>query len=145
MFNDRFLKILKAELCPYCGSCTKRVSETDVYGKEYKGREIIVCVNFPKCDSYVGTHKDGEPLGRLASKLLREERRKAHLNFDKIWREEIVDRSDLYKELSEFLQIPGEYTHIGMFSKSTCIKVQEWSKKRYTELKNDNNTSTAVN
>lgn len=56
--------VVHAKVCPYCKSSTKIISETEVYGREYKGRKLIACINFPKCDSYVGTHDDGTALGR---------------------------------------------------------------------------------
>ena len=44
--------VYNAEICPYCGGKTKVVTETEIYGKEYKGCKMIACVNFPECDSY---------------------------------------------------------------------------------------------
>ena len=49
-----------------------------------------------------------------------------------------MDRGKLYQELSEFLDLPAEYTHIGMFSETTCIKTENWAKKYYNELSNIN-------
>lgn len=120
--------VINAKICPYCKSETKIISETDVYGREYKGRKIIACINFPKCDSYVGCYDDGRPLGRLANIILRKSKKDAHYYFDKIWKQGYVERDDLYKHLSKFLNLPKEYTHIGMFSIKTCEKVIEWSK-----------------
>ena len=126
--------VIYAKICPYCKSKTKTISESDVYGREYKGRKIIACVNFPRCDSYVGTHDNGEALGRLANKALRAAKKNAHYWFDKIWKEKFAERSELYMYLSDYLELPGEYTHIGMFSLSTCNKVAEWPKERYKEI-----------
>lgn len=129
--------IINAKICPYCNSSTKIISESEVYGREYKGRKLIACVNFPKCDSYVGTHDDGTALGRIANKILRNNKKQAHFWFDKIWKEKHLDRSELYKELSEFLDLPPEYTHIGMFSERTCIKTENWAKEYYNKLLNN--------
>lgn len=129
------LKILNAEICPYCGCETKIVDEFFIYGKQYKNRNVICCVNFPKCDSYVGTHEDGSPLGRLADKELRSWKKSAHKYFDAIWKEELKDRSELYKDMSLYLGIPSEYTHIGMFQKTTCRKVIYWASNLYHKLK----------
>lgn len=130
----RHKDIINAKICPYCNSGVKMMSELQVYGRTYKNRIIITCKNYPKCDSYVGTHDDGMPLGRLANKNLRILKKTAHHHFDKLWREKDLKRGEAYSELSEFLEIDPEYTHIGMFSGSTCRKVIEWSKKRYAEL-----------
>jgi len=132
--SDYQLMVLRAEICPYCKSGTKIVSETEIYGKEYKGRKMFCCINFPNCDSYVGTHDDGSPLGRLARKELRLRKKYAHDSFDKIWMEKFVDRSDLYDDLAEFLQLPIEYTHIGMFNETTCLKTEVWAKQYYKNL-----------
>lgn len=125
--------IINAKICPYCKSNTEVVSETDIYGKEYKGRYMIRCRNI-NCDSYVGTHEDGTPLGRLANKSLRMAKKIAHLNFDRLWKEKYLERNEAYEELADHLNIPDEFCHIGMFKESTCKKVIEWSKKRYNDL-----------
>ena len=126
--------VITAKICPYCKSETRITTETEIYGREYRKRAVIACKNFPKCDSYVGTHDDGAALGRLASKALRYRKGQAHFWFDKIWKEKYVERGDLYQELSEFLDLVPEYTHIGMFSSETCLKVEEWAKKYYNEV-----------
>ena len=126
--------IINAKICPYCKSNVKIISETDVYGKEYKGRKIIACINFPKCDSYVGTHDDETALGRLANKELRIAKKNAHYWFDKHWKEGFINRGELYKYLSDYLELPSKYTHIGMFSIKTCNLTKEWAKQRYIEI-----------
>lgn len=134
------IDVIHAKICPYCKSKTKLISETDVYGKEYKGRKVIACINFPSCDSYVGTHDIGEALGRLANKTLRTAKKNAHYWFDKIWRNGYKKRGSLYAKLSDFLDIPSEYTHIGMFSKNTCNKTESWAKSMYQELLAESNS-----
>lgn len=123
--------IYAGKICPYCNSGVKVVSEKEIYGTEFKGRKIIACKNFPTCDSYVGTHDDGVALGRLANKELRQAKTRAHYWFDKIWKEKYKKRSHLYTELSEYLNIDGKYTHIGMFNPNTCLKVAEWAENEY--------------
>jgi len=128
------LKILKAEICPYCLSETKIVDEAFIYGKTYKGRNIYCCVKYPKCDAYVGSHEDGLPLGRLADKRLRGFKNSAHKYFDKIWQEGLKDRSELYSDLSIYLKIPPHFTHIGMFQEHTCKRVIYWAINIYQKL-----------
>ena len=111
-------------ICPYCKSKTKVVSEEHIYGKSYNGKSMICCVNFPKCDSYCGTHKeDGSSLGRLADNTLRQYKKVTHNLFDKLWNEHKLNRSNCYYWLSEKLDLPIEFTHIGWFSIKTCKKV----------------------
>lgn len=127
--------VYSAKICPYCKSSTEVVSETDVYGREYKGRAMIRCRNYMVCDAYVGTHDNGEPLGRLANKELRNAKKKAHSYFDPIWQEKYMDRTKLYEDLADYLGLPDKYTHIGMFNKKTCDRVIQWSIKRYNDLR----------
>ena len=131
--TQKHIDIFKAKVCPYCGSGTKTISETDVYGREYNGRAIISCVNYPECDSYVGTHDDGQPLGRLANKSLRLAKKQAHEHFDRLWKDGFIKRNHAYKLMSLYLNIPPEFTHIGMFKKETCLEVVEWSKDLYQQ------------
>ena len=126
--------IIQAKVCPYCKSSTRVVDEVFIYGRTYKDRLMIACKNFPVCDSYVGTHDDGEPLGRLANKALRSWKKKAHDAFDVLWKDKHLDRNQAYEELADHLGIPDQYCHIGMFKKETCIKVIAWANLRKSEL-----------
>lgn len=119
--------VLSAKICPYCKSETRITTETEIYGKVYKGRAMICCKNFPKCDSYVGTHDDGTTLGRLANKELRMWRKRAHDQFDKLWQNRDYNRDEVYENLSDELGIDLEYTHIGFFNIETCKKVIKWA------------------
>lgn len=130
------LDVINAKICPYCKSATSVTTETDIYGKTYSGRSMIKCNNYPNCDAYVGCHEDGSPLGRLANKPLRQAKKKAHDYFDKIWKEKYMERTALYEALSDFLNIPDAYTHIGMFSITTCHKTASWAHSLYNKLKN---------
>ena len=120
--------VLSAKICPECKSGTRVTTETEIYGKVYKGRAMICCNNFPKCDSYVGTHDDGTTLGRLANKELRTWKKRAHDEFDKLWQSGDYDRDEAYENLSDELGIDLEYTHIGFFNIETCKKVIQWAK-----------------
>ena len=121
--------IYHAKICPYCKSGTKLLSELQVYGRTYKNHVIIACKNWPQCDSYVGTHKNGTTLGRLADKKLRSAKNIAHTHFDKLHKRGYFERGELYQMLSDHLGIDLEYTHIGMFSIETCMRVMLWSKE----------------
>jgi ssDNA-binding Zn-finger/Zn-ribbon topoisomerase 1 len=128
-------KILNAEICPYCGSRTIETTETAIYGRSYKNRKMICCKNFPDCDSYVSTWEDGTACGRLADVKLRGSKNIAHKSFDKIWKEGLKTRDELYEDLSIYLRLPPELTHIGMFQSFTCYKVKDWADKLYFKLK----------
>lgn len=126
--------VLYGKICPYCKSSTRITTELEIYGKSYKGRAVIACKNFPNCDAYVGTHDDGEPLGRLANKKLRNRKTHAHFWFDKIWQEGYIQRTELYTKMSEGLNIPLQYAHIGMFNNDTCMRAASWAKVLYKSL-----------
>lgn len=127
--------VISGKICPYCKSETKIISELEVYGRTYRNRNIIACKNYPQCDSYVGTHDDGPTLGRLADKTLRQAKKEAHGYFDKLWRENYMDRYTAYEKLADHLNLPDKYTHIGMFSVETCQKVKAWATTQYKQLK----------
>lgn len=117
---------MQGKICPYCKSDSEYVDSVVVYGVSYG--MIYLCRS---CDAYCGVHKGtDEALGRLANKELRYWKKKAHEHFDKIWKEGLLKRKKAYSELSTYLGIPRKYTHIGMFSVSTCKSVVEWSKCR---------------
>lgn len=130
--------VMKAKICPYCKSKTKTVPQNHIYNKTYNNkRHIICCVNWPQCDSYVGTDDNGIALGRLAKKELRAKKKEAHKHFDILWKEKYYYRDDLYEDLSEFLELPPEYTHIGMFGLETCQLVIDWSIERLKKIKSN--------
>ncbi len=133
--NERIKRILKAKVCPYCKGNTVRTNEEEIYGRVFKGRDIIRCENWPQCDSYVGCHDDGRPLGRLAGWGLRIDKRKAHEALDRLWKEKLMTRSETYRELSVHLELPVAYTHIGFFNEAACKKARTWAIERYFSLK----------
>lgn len=116
--------ILKGKICPYCKQQTVYVDSKEIYGRSFG--MIYLC---RPCDAYCGVHKGtNDALGRLANKELREWKKKAHLAFDDIWKNCGYTRSEAYKLLSQWLELPPEYTHIGMFSVETCKKVVDCCK-----------------
>jgi hypothetical protein len=75
------------------------------------------------------------PVVRLADVKLRGSKNIAHKSFDKIWKEGLKTRDELYEDLSIYLRLPPELTHIGMFQSFTCYKVKDWADKLYFKLK----------
>ncbi len=123
MLTEQQEQIYKAEVCPYCDSETVLVDQNYIYDKSFSDKKMICCSNFPLCDSYVGTHKDNTPLGRLSNKSLRWLKKEAHNHFDRIWKEGLLTRKDAYRMLSMKLEVPLEYTHIGIFNSDYCYRV----------------------
>ena len=123
--------IMEGKICPYCGNETLYIDSKDIYNKSYG--MIYSC---KPCKAYCGVHKGTDrSLGRIANKELRELKIEAHKYFDAIWKRKQEKRSFMYARLSEYLGIPKEYTHIGMFSPKTCIRVIFWAKRLSNDLK----------
>lgn len=121
-------QVFRAEICPYCKEETEYVDSSCIYGKSYG--MIYLC---RKCDAYVGVHKGTDKaLGRLANGNLRYWKKEAHAAFDPIWKSNLKNRHEAYAWLSESLNIPPDFTHIGMFGVETCKKVVELCKNELT-------------
>ena len=117
--TEKQKKIIRGELCQYCHIETRL--------QHNKWGSFYIC---PKCGAYVGCHKGTNiSLGRTANKHLRELKMAAHDAFDTMWKTKKMRRGSAYSWLSNILELPKEYTHIGMFSASTCIKVIEICEK----------------
>lgn len=131
ILTERQKQILSGKICPYCGNQTKLIDSKEIYGTSYGMAYICYC-----CDAYVGCHKGTDKSkGRVANKELRIAKCGAHEQFDKIWQNKLMSRKNAYKWLSEQLNIPAEYTHIGMFSIDTCRIVEKISKQFLEKIK----------
>lgn len=108
--------IYNGSKCPYCGCLTNYVDSSCIYGKSYG--MIYLC---RPCNAYVGVHRGTNiALGRLANAELRGLKKDTHAFFDLIWKNGDMKRVEAYKWLSEYLRIPLDFTHIGMFDEERC-------------------------
>lgn len=124
--------VLKGWSCPYCGSPTRLVDSSIIYGSSYN----MQCYYCSDCNAWVGCHKGTDKsLGRIANKSLRLLKRQAHEVFDKIWLNGYMSRKDAYNELSKRLGLSLEFTHIGMFDEDMCKQVIKHSKELLNEIK----------
>jgi hypothetical protein len=131
ILNEIQIKLIKGEICQYCKNKTQYIDSSVIYGKSYG--MIYLC---KPCDAYCGVHKGtNNSLGIVANKELRYWKKQAHYYFDLIWKEKHETRSNLYQHLSKHLNIPIEYTHIGMFSIKTCKEVIDYSKMILNDLR----------
>ena len=95
-----------------------------------------------ECRAYVGVHKGTKKaLGRLANWELRKAKVHAHQMFDNLWKQKMARgfakgeaRRSAYKWLSQQLDIPVKYTHIGMFDVATCKKVVQICKPYFKTI-----------
>lgn len=111
-------QMLEGKRCPYCKAAT-------VFSTGYMNNPVWIC---QPCQAWVGVHKGTNvALGRVAKAMLRGYKMQAHEAFDALWRNGTMNRKEAYAWLSEALQMPSEYTHIGMFGLETCKRVIELS------------------
>ena len=107
---------------PYCGRETELVNADKIYSRKGLGM-VMMC---KPCNAYVGVHESGpnkgKAKGRLAGPSLRSLKIRVHAELDRLWSTP-EERERMYKDLSEFLSIPEEYTHIGMFGEKTMGKI----------------------
>lgn len=121
----KMMDILQGKICPYCEGPTRFIDSSIIYGKSYG--MIYLC---KPCDAYVGVHRGtNKALGRLADAQLRYWKKRVHKAFDHLWKSGKMKRYAAYAWLSEKLQIPPEYTHIGMMDVDGCQRVIEVCRK----------------
>ncbi len=109
--------------CPHCGSPVFIDSNAIIYGKEYgEWPWALMCTG---CDSYVGLHPfTGIPLGTLATKPIREARKRAKAVFNPLWQEDGLSRDEAYAWLATVMGIEDvEKCHIGWFDVKQCEAV----------------------
>lgn len=121
----------KNTYCPYCGSIAVLRKAEEIYSvkSDDENRMLLVCKNYPECDSYIRVDKYGNPRGVMANKELRRLRLKAHEYFDEIFKNKILTRADAYKLLSDKLRIPLSETHMSNFNEYRCKIVIELAKE----------------
>ncbi len=118
--------------CPYCHKEAIWTENKAIYGKNY-GRSYM-CYYCKPCNAYVGCHNNTRsPLGTMANAELREFRKKAHLEFDPIWRNRSQkNRGKLYAEISKSF---GREIHIGESDMDTCKKIIDWCNEKRKSVK----------
>lgn len=111
-----------APRCNYCDRPSRLVSGAAIYPHrpDLFGKWFYQC---SPCDAYVGTHRDGKPLGDLANRELRKTRRVAHAVFDRLWKEGDMNRSEAYAWMAAHMRLPPEKAHIGMFTVDQCRRL----------------------
>lgn len=109
-------------LCPYCHNPSVLVTGEEIYThrSDLHHLKFFACRN---CQAYVGCHRDGTPLGRLANAELRRAKQNAHQHFDPIWKTGRKSRSEAYRWLAKLLNIQVQECHIGMFDLKMCENV----------------------
>lgn len=118
--------------CRFCLSSVKLVENAVIYGRNYGWPWVYLCEG---CGAYVGTHPNTKsPLGTIADKQTREARKSAHAAFDRLWREDHMQRGAAYQWLADKLGHTRESCHIGMFEVEQCAAVVYHSNQYFKGL-----------
>lgn len=118
--------VLRSKLCPYCDCGTRQTTGKEIYPHrpDLHSKRFTTCRKYPLCDAYVGHHDSGAPLGRLARKELRSLKSHVHAAFDPLWKrgrhQRFSSRTAAYQWLSETLNVPVRWCHVGMFDEDQC-------------------------
>lgn len=131
----------RGELCPYCNSKTKLISGDEIFpvGSGFGHLMLFKCSR--GCDAYCGSRVyQGvrQSAGSIANKYLRELRKECHRLFDTKWKSkpnEKLARRQAYVWLQNFMNLPDELAHIGMFEEEQCQML-------IVELRGNNNSET---
>lgn len=111
--------------CRYCGAPVELVNNSEIYnGRSYGAWPYAYkCTS---CDSHVGVHKYTDiPLGTLADADLRSWRQAAKENFNPLWQDGAMSRTEAYAWLAQKLGIERAQCHIGMMETEQCIATIE--------------------
>jgi len=112
--------------CPHCGAAVKIVCNSEIYnGQQYGEWPWAYKCDGSLCDAYVGMHPfTNIPLGTLATRPIREARKRAKAAFNPLWKSGDMSRNEAYAWLAEQLGIANtDECHIGWFDVSMCIRV----------------------
>lgn len=107
------------DVCPHCGGTVALVNNSVIYGGQAYGRWpwAYLCSG---CNAYVGTHPETDlPLGTLATKPIREARKRAKEQFNSFWQGK-MSRSKAYSRLAGAMGIPPEKCHFAWFDIAQC-------------------------
>lgn len=96
--NERQQRVLRGEICPYCGRETELVNADKIYSRKGLGM-VMMC---KPCNAYVGVHESGpnkgKAKGRLAGPSLRSLKIRVHAELDRLWSTP-EERKRMYKDL----------------------------------------------
>lgn len=96
--NERQQRVLRGEICPYCGRETELVNADKIHSRKGLGM-VMMC---KPCNAYVGVHESGpnkgKAKGRLAGPSLRSLKIRVHAELDRLWSTP-EERERMYKDL----------------------------------------------
>lgn len=109
-----------------CGGPVGIAHHSEVYGREYHDWPWLYrCTN---CDAQVGMHPfTNIPLGTLADKALRNERKACKQPFEMLWQHGRMGRAEAYAALAAHLGIDVSACHFGLFDAAQCQAAKDWA------------------
>lgn len=123
-----------------CENCQKEVDALLITGDiAYPHRKDLYSLNFwqcPYCKNFVGTHKNSKkhvPLGSIPSQNLKQARIKAHFYIDKLWKDKLYTRKEVYQLISNYMGFP--YHNGTTRSIEECEKAINYAKELYHQNK----------
>lgn len=120
----------KAMRCPYCGAPVVLRSADGIYYDNSRGTMLYVCSRYPECDAYVRVHQGTNvPVGTMANRRLRELRKQAHHEFDKLYKSGVMSKQEAYYWLAYMISAPLSLAHIGYLGEYYCEVVIKESRK----------------
>lgn len=123
--------ILSGKICQYCNNPTRYTDSSVIYNGTSYGM-VYYC---QPCDAYCGVHRGTNiSKGSVAKKDLRDLRKRTHAFFDKIWPQH-MSRSKAYTWLRNYLEIPHDRCHIGMFTEKQCTDAIEGCRQFLNDMR----------
>ena len=136
----RHLKVLEGNICPYCGSSIKVIQNHDVINQMIGTNYYFACHRYPQCDSYtLGKSKVFKPLGRLANKALREERKYAYKYINMLKHTWNIKKSEITQEISNLIGTPKRFSQIVFLNYENCKKITRWAIEKNLHLEYEQN------
>lgn len=122
----------------FCITCNKVIAaELKTGNIIYPHRPDLASLHFwqcPNCRNFIGTHKNSKnhaPLGYIPNYALKKARIKAHFYIDRLWKNRLYFRGEVYKRLSKEFGYPF---HVGMTKTiEECNKAVKIAVKLYNE------------
>jgi hypothetical protein len=133
------IKPIKTVFCPYCEKPAELVHGKEIYPHAGPPQNGMYWLCRP-CQAWAGTHKNSSrhaPKASLANAALRKARQKAHTAFDRLWSENLMQRTEAYAWLATELGVHVKRCHIGFFDLDQCLKVAQVSVEMFEDLTAD--------
>lgn len=128
--QNTFNMLNPPEKCDNCGSTEVVLLKINTKTSSFNR---YACKN---CGASVGCHENtNNPLGKMATCKTRQLRAKAHLEFDRLWKEHLMSRDNAYLWLANKLNIEIENCHISWLNKNQLLKTIDICKNNFYKLK----------